>query len=209
MTRNIIILCSFIIILCVPAYAGYTIVTEEYQPAYRTVNGPYGPELYPTGNTPETIDEVCRPANFSNSSSDPARRRRVINDPVGTASSADLFAACPEIRTKVSKKIRKEGEIRLTNLAAPYSSAERETWATQRSQAEEWQMDPQCSCTMLRQMAATRGISPDSLVAKIMENVTLFESASGAILGEQQKLLDRIQTEQDFEQLLSIKWGTP
>ena len=206
MTRYLLALMLLALASCQECYAGYTIVTDEYQPAYRTVNGPYGPELYPTSNTPETIDELCRPANYSNSSSDPARRRRVIKDPVGTASSADLFTVCPEIRTKVSKKIRKEGEIRLTNLASPYSSAERESWAQQADEAVAFQADSNCSCDLIRTMATTRGIPLPLMAQKILENAALFKIASGQILGKQQRLLDMIEAETDFERLLAIGW---
>jgi hypothetical protein len=41
-------------------------------------------------------------------------------------------------------------------------------------------------------MALARGISLSDLAGKVLENVALFEAASGAILGQQQALLDTL-----------------
>ncbi len=45
---------------------------------------------------------------------------------------------------------------------------------------------------MLSAIAAGRGIALADLVAKVMANVEAFEAASGAILGQQQALLDAL-----------------
>jgi hypothetical protein len=88
--------------------------------------------------------------------------------------------------------LRAEGSLRLSALAAPYLPAERETWATQQSEARAWSLDPAASTPMLSAMALARGISLSDLAGKVLENVALFEAASGAILGQQQALLDTL-----------------
>lgn len=210
MTRILLSIILLALASCQECYAGYTIVIDQQRPQYSMVNGPAGPQMWEASAEappmPTLGAEICRPDNYSIFSVDPARRTRVFAAQNGTATSLELFAACPQIRSTREQTIRNEGARRLVALATPYSAAERETWATQRSQAEEWQLDPQCGCAMIRQMASNRGIALESLVAKIMENVTLFEAASGAILGKQQWLLDLIQKEQDFEALLTIQW---
>lgn len=88
--------------------------------------------------------------------------------------------------------IRAEGSRRLAALAAPYLPAERETWPTQQAEARAWSIDPAAPTPMLSAMAAARGITRADIVAKVLENVALFEAASGDILGQQQALLDAL-----------------
>jgi hypothetical protein len=45
---------------------------------------------------------------------------------------------------------------------------------------------------MLSAMATERGVTLADLVARVLGNVALFEAASGAILGQQQALLDTL-----------------
>lgn len=204
----------FLSVLCVfavPAFAGYSIIIVPQQAEYITVNGPYGPEtwdaplVYPL--LPPTVGTlVCQPDNYNQAAAEPARRTRIYTDSAGTAVSADLFAACPQIRAAKEREIRSGGSKRLLALAAPYSAEERESWPQQKEEAQEFQLDQLCNCPMIRNMASTRGIGVDLMAAKILENADLFKTIAGQILGLQQRLLDRIEAETDFATLLAISW---
>ena len=76
-------------------------------------------------------------------------------------------------------------------MATPYTAAERETWATQQREARAWLADNSAAVPMITAMAAVRGLTLAEMTGEIMENVALFEAASGYILGKQQQLLDR------------------
>jgi hypothetical protein len=195
---------------CQSVYAGYTVfVRDQVTPQYHIVYDERGPVSAinpgPVPKYPATVLRKICPAKDLYSA-DPIDRSEVWEDLLPTASNADLFAACPQIRTEKEREIRSGGSQRLLALAGPYTAEERETWATQHDQAEAWMLDPECDCAMIRQMAAARGITIDSMVAKIMENVVLFEMASGQILGIQQRLLDQIEVEQDFGTLVNLEW---
>jgi hypothetical protein len=196
--------------LCAPVSAGYSIYTAPLIPEFVQVNGPYGPERIPNAELPiypaSYGREICRPENYSPFVIDQARRRRVFADSNGIASSAELFAVCPQIRKIKEAEIRAAGAARLIMLASPYSAAERETWAQQQAEALEHQTNPDCECAMIRNMATTRQIPLDLMAAKILENAALFKTYSGQILGVQQHLLDLIESEPDFATLLSISW---
>lgn len=212
MIRYLLLVITMALASCSECYAGYSILVDQLIPEYTTVNGPYGAELWKSSDEaprpPEGYGvEVCRPDNYSVFAIDTFRRSRVFTDSLGTATSTQLFAVCPQIRDTKAAEIRREGSRRLAAMAGPYSKEERETWATQHDQALEWQLNATCDCPMIRNMATSRGITIDTMVAKIMENVTLFEAGSGQILGQQQKLLDRIDAEQDFDTLLKIIWS--
>ena len=210
MIRHLLIGILFSLSLSQQAYAGYSIYTAPQIPEYVSVNGPYGPELIVNPAQPVTPTgfgkEVCRPDNFSPYSTDAARRTRVFYDNSGTALSADLFAACPQIRQVKEREIRAEGSKRLLALATPYAPEERETWITQQREAESYLLDSAAPTPMIDAMATGRGISKTLLVSKIMENVNLFRAAAGAILGQQQRLLDETYATTDFAALLAISW---
>lgn len=203
--------CLIACLTCLNAHAGYSIIVVPQQPEFITVNGPYGPETWDAPLVepllPPTVGRlVCQPDNYNQAAAEPARRTRVYDDSAGTATSQELFAACPQIRASKEREIRAEGAKRLSAMAAPYTAAERETWATQQREARAWLLDPAAPVPMISAMAAVRGLTLAVMVEKIMENVALFEAASGYILGLQQRLLDRIEAETDFAALLAIRW---
>lgn len=212
MKRLTLALISISISICSPAYAGYTIHVEQMQPELTLCTGPYGPELClnteekPTAKPATYGAEVCRPENYSVFSADPARRTKVFRDSAGQATSAEIFAACPQIRKQKEKQIRAEGSRRLLALAQPYSSEERESWPQQKEEALEFQLNQLCDCEMIRNMATARGISVDVMAEKILENATLFKAAAGQILGIQQRLLDLIYAADDYDSMQEVQW---
>ncbi len=109
-------------------------------------------------------------------------------------------------RDLVESRIRAEGSSRLQAIAAPYSEEERESWHKQEKEARAWLEDSSVSTPLLSAMAASRGISLEDMVLKVMENVETFEQASGAILGTQQKLLDELAAAQTLEEIEAIAW---
>ena len=208
MKRFLLLPLLLILTTCDLCHAGYSIHTPPAVPQWITVNGVAGPEQR-LGNEPAPPPgygrEVCRPDNYNQYSIDATRRTRIYEDAYGVAKSIDLFAACPQIRQQRAKEIRTEGARRLEALP-PYAPAERDTWPQQQAEAVEYRKNAACPCAMIRQIATGRGITLESLVMKIEENIALYPAAAGAILGQQQRLLDRIDAEQDFEQLLRISW---
>lgn len=95
----------------------------------------------------------------------------------------------------VENQIRLKGEQKLLAIQHPYSDSEAKTWDTQLTEAEAFTANPLADTPLINNLAVGRGITKADLVGKIMENANLFRMASGAILGQQQKLLDRLSTE--------------
>lgn len=210
MTRYLISIILLCLAACSECYAGYTVAvwqqpTPQHIPVYRV--GEQQLVLNP-GTPPERqatfSKRICDARDIH--SSDPLLRSEVWEDSAGTAVSPDLFAACPQIRTIKEAEIRAEGVSQLSAMAKPYSAAERETWATQQREARAWLANHNADVPMIFAMATVRGLTIEQMVGLIMENVELFEFASGYILGKQQKLLDRIAGETDFSNLLGIAW---
>jgi hypothetical protein len=184
----------------------YPQVSPQYIVAHgaigeETVLNPGGPVELPPG-TP-----VYKPGNYNIYAADSAQRTILYADPAGTATSAEIFNACPGCRNWRADQIRNEGSSRLSTLAGPYQGPERETWSIQMTEAEAWLINMQAPTPLLTALAVNRGITIDALVGKVMENVQLFRAVSGVILGQQQALLDRIYTTQNITDLLAITWG--
>lgn len=194
--------------ITIPAHAGYSIHTAPQVSTWTTVNGVDGPAQWPTREPDPPAGygrEVCRPADYSQYAAEASRRTRVYEDNYGVAKSSDLFAACPQVREQKGKEIRSEGARRLAALT-PYLPEERDTWPQQQAEAKEWRSNSACPCAMIRKIAEVRGITVEGLVGKIEQNIALYPAAAGAILGQQQKLLDRVEAEQDFATMLAIGW---
>lgn len=118
MTRNIIILCALITGLCVSAEAGYTvIVRDQVTPQYiqvqradglKTVPNPGPVPVYPA----TARKKICAAADIY--SADQLQRSEVWEDSAGTATSAAVLAACPNLRAEITVQIK---DIRKTALA--------------------------------------------------------------------------------------------
>lgn len=168
--------------------------------ADQTVPNPGPPVILPPGNL------VYRPADYDIYAAAATQRTMILETTAAGASSADIFTACPRLRDWKASQIRSEGDSRLQALAHPYEDSEQKTWPIQMAEAEAWLINPASPTPMLTQIANNRGITLTSLVGRVMENVVLFRSTSGAILGQQQALLDRVYIEEDFSAFLSIGW---
>jgi hypothetical protein len=204
-----------LILICIssPVYAGYTIFTYpdistipkirvRGLNGFEMVNDPGSKVSLPSGYR----GVVYTPSDFDRYSASPGKRTKLIDDNNGTATSMQIFAQLPQIRAWKGDLIRMEGAKRLEALAYPYTAADRTTWPQQQRQAEEWADNPDCTCIIIREIAAGRGITVAALVALINGNIVPLETHSGRILGEQQRLLDRVDNETDIDLFLSIQW---
>lgn len=198
-------------LLCaVPCQAGYSVFTrDQITPASIIVHGVDGPEsrknpglepVYPVTYR----RQICRAKNLYSATA--ADRAEVWEDTAGVDTSAKLMAACPQIKAQKEDQIRAVGERRLKALVTPYLPAERETWHVQKTEAAAWKKDNAAPVPMLTEMAGNRGITVAELAGLVLENVALFEAASGTVLGQQQFLLDWLEREQDFATIVSITW---
>ena len=104
----------------------------------------------------------------------------------------ELAAAVTNARSAQEQAIRTEGQRRLSLLSAPYRPDERETWTFQRDEALVWQADNSAPTPFCDTIAQNRGIPRELFLPKVIENSTLFFSASATILGQQQALLDQL-----------------
>lgn len=190
----------------------YTIIVLNQVPKAKVVNGPQGKVV--RKSTPPSF---ARPSTFIGekpvyydhsdlSSDDFTRRVELWEDSAGIATDEQIWAACPRLRDAVAQQIRMEGAFRLDQLAQPYQPTERDTWPTQLKEAEAFLSDPQAPTPMLDAIAAGRGMDKSALVELVMGNANLFRAAAGAILGQQQALLDRAYNTQSVADLLSIAW---
>lgn len=149
---------------------------------------------------------IYQPDMFDRFADDPAQRLLLLTTPDGVASYADILAAFPDIRNGKEQAIRLEGGRRLKALATPYGPEEREGWESQKQQARAWLADPTTPTPTITAMATARGITIEVMVTKIIENVVLYETAYGQIVGEQQRLLDLVYAATDYDSMMEVTW---
>lgn len=95
-------------------------------------------------------------------------------------------------RTVLAQNIRDKYSILMKAIVDPYSQNERETWATQLTEANDWLADNTATVPMISAMATARGITVETLVTKIKENEQTYRTSIGQLLGQQQKELDTL-----------------
>lgn len=123
---------------------------------------------------------------------------------LGIDDDASVEAAAPWLRNNKASQIRGQGAYRLTNLT-PYLMEERDTWFVQKSEALALQADPLAVTPLLTAIANARGVDLVTLAALVLENVTLFERASGTVLGTQQRLLGEVYTK-PLAEMIVVEW---
>jgi hypothetical protein len=111
-----------------------------------------------------------------------------------------------EARAALEREIRAEGQRRLLVIAAPYEPAERESWWLQLAESEQLQADPAASTPLLDAMATHRGLEKKDLATRVIANAAAFRVACGAVLGQQQALLDRLFVAGTIEEAQAIIW---
>lgn len=183
-----------------PAITPAMILRPTLEGSQRLVENPEQVAI-PTG-----CQAVHYPTGYNRFSDDPAARSILLRDPDGKATGMEIFAAFPGIRLLKDAAIRVEGGKRLRNLATPYGPEEREGWESQKQQARAWLADNTTSVPTITAMATTRGIDVETMVNKIMQNVALYETAYGQIVGEQQRLLDLVYAATDYDSMMAINW---
>jgi hypothetical protein len=160
----------------------------------RTVNGINGPET--------RTESTAIPSSAVYAEGD----SYLLFDLGGHATSEDIFSAFPGIRMWKEKYIRQQGAQLLEQIAAPYSEQERTTWFLQREEAVKYAADPAAVTPFCDMIAASRGIPRELFIPKVLENNELFVQASAVILGQQQALIDRAWSENNFEVFISLGW---
>lgn len=91
-------------------------------------------------------------------------------------------------------------------LTDGYPEAERMTWATQQSEVMAWAVDTNAPTPYLDGLAAARGITPEEMRQKTLEQTQLFMAASQQLVGTRQRLRDLVHDAQTPEALDTINW---
>jgi len=176
-----------------PVYTPHTYVTPPQQPVY-----------------PETlIKPIWRTRGFDPYSPDPTQRTELWEDSSGIATWTEIRTALPDMLDARREAIRRAGATAITRIASPYLGPERESWHVQQSEAQALLLNPDAVAPMVRTMALMRGITIEDMVAKIMENVNLFKTAVGYVLGQQQNLLEKIDNAQSYDDFNAVAWPHP
>lgn len=92
----------------------------------------------------------------------------------------------------IESEIRKHYAEKMKLVAAPYTPEERETWFVQVKEANDYNVSPLSPTPLLTAIANVRGLTVSDLVGTIIAKDNAYRQAIGAILGEQQALVETI-----------------
>lgn len=91
-------------------------------------------------------------------------------------------------------------------LTEGYPEAERMTWPTQQAEALAWATDSEAPTPYLDGLAAARGITPEEMRQKTLDQTRLFMQASQHLVGTRQRLRDMVFAARSLEELDVINW---
>ena len=120
--------------------------------------------------------------------------------------AADKFEQARSVKLA---QINSAFEQSASALTAGYPEAERMTWATQQQEALAWAADPDVPTPYLDGLAAARGITPQEMRQKTLDQTQLFMQASQQLVGKRQKLRDLVYEAETPEDLDDIRWDEP
>lgn len=92
-------------------------------------------------------------------------------------------------------------------LTEGYPEAERLTWPLQQQEALAWAADGSTATPYLDGLAAARGIDPEEMRQKTLEQTQLFMVASQQLVGKRQRLRDLVYEAESPGDLDAIQWN--
>lgn len=113
-----------------------------------------------------------------------------------------------ELKSLKLAEINSIFESAADSLTSEYPPGERLTWAIQQQEALAWEADPESPTPYLDGLAASRGITPEDMRQKTLDQTKLFMAASQSLVGTRQKLRDLIYEAESPEDLDLIQWPT-
>lgn len=111
-----------------------------------------------------------------------------------------------DIRAAQMGKINKAFRAASAALVADYPPEERLTWPTQQAEALAWDANDNAPTPYLDGVAASRGISEQTMRELTLVQVQLFMAASAALVGKRQRLRDQIAEAETREEIETIAW---
>lgn len=94
--------------------------------------------------------------------------------------------------SSMESEIRKYYAEKISAVAAPYTAEERNTWNIQVKEAQDYTSNNAASTPLLTAIATARGVTVENLVSKIITKDAAWKTSVGAVIGEQQALIDTI-----------------
>lgn len=91
-------------------------------------------------------------------------------------------------RTEMLGRVNNRCQEILQRLKTGYPEGEVLSWDQQVAEARALTIDPSDAAPLLRAVAQARGIPVDALAVKVLEKTNLYAMASGAVIGNRQKL---------------------
>lgn len=110
---------------------------------------------------------------------------------VKAAKRAEINAAC---------------DAAVAALAASYPEREIQSWPQQVKEAEALAADPQAAAPLLAAIAEARSLPLAELAARVLEKMSAYAAASGALIGRRQSAEDRIDAATTPEDVAGIAW---
>lgn len=99
----------------------------------------------------------------------------------------------------------------LRGLTATYPDMELLTFDQQKREAETHLADATAECPLLSPLAEARGITLDDLAGRVLAKAAAFSAASGALIGQRQRMEDALDacTSVEEVQALAVNYSLP
>lgn len=125
--------------------------------------------------------------------------------------SKTMLAGLANAKALKLAEINDKCEAALQGLTATYPDTERLTFDQQKQEAEARQADATAACPLLTPLAEARGIALDDLCGRVLAKATAFSAASGALIGQRQRMEDALDacTSVEEAQALSVSYSLP
>ena len=149
---------------------------------------PGAPPQYPS----TYIRQVWKPVNPDLYGDDINARAELWSDSAGSATWPEIVEAFPELPGLMEAAVRKWVDSAAEAITSPYLPNERAPWPYQRADTIAWAANHSAPTPFIDALASERHIPREIFIKKVLENVALFEHASGVVFGRQQALTDLI-----------------
>ena len=160
----------------------------------------------PEGHLPIPPRVMYKPVNWNPYTPDVTLRTLIYETTEAGDLDADMFAACPEIRSYRERVLRYDAQFAIAKLDGVYQSGEKSTWPQQREEASRYGSDGFQGTPYCDMIAAAAGITRDEYLLSVKARIAPYDSSITTILGTQVALVRDIYAAQTIGELLAIKW---
>lgn len=118
----------------------------------------------------------------------------------------DNFDELTPAKQDAIKRVNDQAQAFMAQIQDQFPAFERDTWPTQKLEAEAWELDNNASTPFINDFAAERGIDRVDFIQRTLVKVKSYNKLAAKAGGTRQRLKDQINASTDIEWIANVNF---